>query len=187
MRYVRPSLLLSALVVFMLGCGSTSNQTSSTSGPPPGTTPSPTPSATPSPTPGAPTPTPSGGEVHLRAHGEASISGAKAELNGTFERLSGQTHLDGNLENINMPVGSAISFCLVQAGRVVPLAVGAIREHNQSREAEFHIRTENGQTPPNVQAGDVLQSRDGANGNAPDCSRPLLVAGTFVPDTSSGH
>ena len=84
-------------------------------------------------------------------------------------------------------MGSAISFCLMQGGRTVPLAVGIIFVEQQRREAEFHIRTDDGQMPPNVQAGDVLQARDGANANLPDCSRRLLVAGMFVPGNSSGQ
>jgi hypothetical protein len=122
------------------------------------------------------------GEVRLRARGEAIINGVEAELRGNFERRPDRIRLDGELEDINLPVGSAISFCLVQGGRTMPLAVGIIRLQDQRREAEFHIRTDDGQNPPNVQAGDVLQARDGANGNLADCLRPLLVAGVFVPD-----
>jgi len=136
---------------------------------------------------GSPTPTPVSGEVELSARGEAVINGIQAELRGQFERRLDRTRLDGQLENINLPVGSAISSCLVQGGQTIPLAVGIIQLQDQRREAEFHIRTDQGQTPPNVQIGDVLQARDGANVTMADCSRPLLVAGTFVPDNSSGN
>src|SRR5262249_37250697 len=177
---------LFAVVVLMLGCGSTGDNPSAKTGPTP--TPGasgPTPGPTATPTPGAPTPTPTpaGGEVRLRARGEAFINGAEVELRGNFERRPDRTRLDGELEDINLPLGSAVSFCLVQGGRTIPLAVGMIQSQD-GRRAEFHIRTDDGQHPPNVQAGDVLQARDGANGNMADCSRPLLVAGTFVPDES---
>lgn len=110
----------------------------------------------------------------------------EAELRSTFEQRPDRTRLDGELENINLPVGSAISFCLVQGSNTIPLAVGIIQgESEEGRVAEFHIRTDNGQTPPNVQAGNILQARDGANSNLPDCSRPLLVSAMFVPDNSS--
>src|SRR5262249_22485920 len=124
-------------------------------------------------------------EVRLEARGEAVISGVEAELRGHFERRPDRTRLDGELEDINLPVGSAISFCLVQGANTIPLAVGIVRLEEQRREADFHIRTDDGQNPPNVQAGDVLQARDGANGNMPDCSRPLVVAATFAVDNSS--
>jgi len=126
------------------------------------------------------------GELQLGARGAMVISGVQAELGGNFEQRSGRTSLDGRFENINMPVGSAVSFCLMHGGQTIPLAVGIIQPHDQGREAEFHIRTDQGQNAPSVQAGDVLQARDGANVTTPDCSRPLLVAVMFVRDNGSG-
>src|SRR5262245_13095050 len=121
------SLLFSTLALFILGCGSSMNRSPSMAGPTPtpgpvgsptpgAPPPSPTPGApTPSPTPGAPTPTPTpSGEVRLRARGQAVINGIEAELRGDFERRPDRTRLDGQLENINLPLGSAISFCLMQ-------------------------------------------------------------------------
>ncbi len=176
-------LLSSTLVLFMLGCGSVNDKSSSKMrGPGPNASPTPTPMGNPSPTPAAPTPTPQGGEVRLKARGEVVINGVEAELRGKFEREPERTRLDGELENINLPVGSAISFCLMRGNSTMPLAVGIIGLQEEEREAEFELRSDEGQNPPNVQAGDVLQARDGANGNMADCLRPLLVAGTFVPD-----
>lgn len=191
-RYFIQPLLFSALTAVILGCGSSMDKRTSNMGPTPSMSPmpgapaSPTPSPTPTPMPGVPTPTPMSAEVQLSARGEMVISGVQAELRGQFERRPDRTRLDGQLEDINLPVGSAISFCLMQGGQTIPLAVGIIQLQDQRREAEFHIRTDQGQNPPNVQAGDVLQARDGANVTMADCSRPLLVAGTFVPDNNSG-
>lgn len=190
--FIQP-LTFTALMVFILGCGSSMDKRTSNMGPTPNMSPTPGPPANPTPSPaatpmpGSPTPTPVSGEVELSARGEAVINGIQAELRGQFERRPDRTRLDGQLENINLPLGSAISFCLVQGGQTIPLAVGIIQLQDQRREAEFHIRTDQGQTPPNVQIGDVLQARDGANVTMADCSRPLLVAGTFVPDSSSGN
>ena len=185
-------LLSSTLALFMLGCGSVEDKSSSKTPPPPGMKASPTPSPngnpgpgpTPTPTPGSPMPTPTPmNEVRLRARGEAVINGVEAELRGKFEREPERTRLEGELENINLPVGSAMSFCLMRGNSTMPVAVGIIElQDDHERQAEFELRTDEGQTPPNVQAGDVLQARDGANGNLADCSRPLLVAGTFMPD-----
>jgi hypothetical protein len=122
--------------------------------------------------------------VELRARAEAVINGAQVELRGKFEREPEETHLQGELRDVNLPVGSAVSFCLVQGMSTIPLAVGVVQEE---RKAEFELRSDRGQNPPNVQAGNVLQARDGANGNMADCMRPLLVAATFVPDDDSGH
>jgi hypothetical protein len=125
-------------------------------------------------------------ELQLTAHGQMAISGVQAQLSGTFEQHPDRMRLDGQLEDMNMPVGSAVSFCLMHGGQTIPLAVGVIQPQDQGREAEFHISTDQGQNPPSVQAGDVLQARDGANVNVADCSRPLLLAVKFVPDNGSG-
>src|SRR5262245_11923705 len=125
-RRVICKFLTGALAVFLAGCGSVSDNQSSGSGPGSGPSPSPTASPTPGGSP-SPTPTPAGGEVRLRARGEAIISGIEAELRGTFERRPERTRLDGELENINLPLGSAISFCLVQGSNTLPLAVWIIQ------------------------------------------------------------
>src|SRR5215467_10808602 len=104
-------LLLSALLVLSLGCGSVADKTSSDPGPAPG---------------GAGPNAPSGTEVRLRARGQAVINGVEAELRGNFERRPDRTRLDGELEDINLPIGSAISFCLVQGKNTIPLAVGIV-------------------------------------------------------------
>ena len=124
-------------------------------------------------------------ELRLRARGEAVINGVEAELRGSFERRPDRTRLDGELEDIDFPVGSLISFCLGQGDRVIPLAVGIVRVEERRKEAEFHIRTDDGQKPPDVKIGDVLRAHDGANGNVADCSKPLLVSGAFVSDNSA--
>lgn len=125
---------------------------------------------------------PMGAEVQLITRSDVVISGVEVQLSANFEQRPDRTSLDGQLADINMPVGSAVSFCLMHEGQTTPLAVGIIQPQGQGREAEFHIRTDQGQNPPSVTAGDVLQARDGANVNMADCSRPLLVAGTLVPE-----
>jgi hypothetical protein len=129
------------------------------------------------------------GEIRLRARGAAVINGVEAELRGNFEIRPDRTRLDGELEDVNLPVGFAVSFCLVQGSNTIPLAVGIVTLEDDRKEAEFHIRTDEGQTPPTVQIGDILQARDGANGSVPDCSLPLLVTGTFAleDDNNSGN
>jgi hypothetical protein len=125
-------------------------------------------------------------EVQLVTRSDVVISGVEVQLSANFEQRPDRTSLDGRLADITMPVGSAVSFCLMHQGQAIPLAVGVIQPQGQAREAEFHIGTDQGQNPPSVMAGDVLQARDGANMNVVDCSRPLLVAGTLVPDSNAG-
>ena len=124
--------------------------------------------------------------VELSARTDAVINGAQVELRGKFEREPTETHLEGELDDVNLPAGSAVSFCLVQGGSTVPLAVGVVQEEDQ-RKAQFELRSDQGQSVPNVQVGNMLQARDGANGNMADCTRPLILAATFAPDEESGH
>ena len=196
--FIQP-LLFSALMIFIiLGCVSPRRTTLNTGGPTMTPTPSPTPGFPASPTP-SPTASPSAtpfatpmsgmsmsGELQLSARGAMAISGVQAELRGNFEQRPGRTSLDGRFEDINMPIGSAVSFCLMHGEQTIPLGVGIIQPQDQARVAEFHIRTGQGQNAPSVQAGDVLQARDGANVTTADCSRPLLVAVMFVRDNGSG-
>jgi hypothetical protein len=175
LKFFRP-LLFCLPLALMLGCGSVSNKQSSKSGPGPGMTPTP-----------SPTPTPmAANQVELKARADAVVNGAQIELRGQFEREPEETKLEGELDDMNLPVGSAVSFCLVQGISTIPLAVGIIQEEDE-RKAEFELRSDEGQNPPNVQVGNILQARDGANGNMADCTRPLLLAATFVQDDNSGH
>jgi len=189
--FIQP-LLLYALALFMMGCGSPMRVSNAGSGPAPSMSPmpgspaNPTPTPMPSPMRNSPTMPAMSGEISLGARGQAATNGVEVEVTGGFAGGPNRLRLDDQLNDINLPMGSAVSFCLVQMQRdiTMPLAVSTILMHDQGRAAEFHLRPENGQSLPRVQAGDVLQARDGANGAMPDCSRPLLVAGTFVADSS---
>jgi hypothetical protein len=121
-------------------------------------------------------------EVRLRAQGETVISGIEAEFGADFRRGPDRARLDGELEDINLPIGTPISFCLVEGNNTIPLAVGAVRLKNQRMDAEFTIRTDWGEQPPEVTAGSLIEARNGASVGSGDCGKPLLVSGTFVPD-----
>ena len=180
LRFFR-SFLFSLPVALVLGCGSVSNNQSAKSGPSPSVTPTPSPTASPT-----PTPVPAN-QVELKARADAVVNGVQVELRGQFDREPERTRLESELDDINLPVGSAVSFCVVQGISTLPLAVGIIQGEGDQRKAVFEIRSDHGQNPPNVQVGNVLQARDGANGNMADCTRPLLLAATFVQDNNSGH
>jgi hypothetical protein len=114
------------------------------------------------------------GEVRLRARGEHVINGIEAELRGDFRNLLTRLRLQGELENINLPLGTHITFC-VQPGNM-RLAVAKVELEEQQKVAEFELDTNDGDTFPNVVAGDVLQARQGTT-----CAAPLLVSATFKP------
>jgi hypothetical protein len=116
----------------------------------------------------------------LHAQGQSVIGGIEAELRSTFRaRANGRRQLNGELENINLPVGTKISFCLTTATQAVPLAVRSIKIVAGKKIAEFEFNTENGQAVPNVNANYKLRARFGSNGTKPMCNAPLLVSGTY--------
>jgi hypothetical protein len=116
----------------------------------------------------------------LNARGESVVSGVEAELTSTFRaRSNGRRQLNGELENINLPVGTKISFCLTTTTQAVPLAVRSIKLIAGKKVAEFEFDTENGQAVPNVNGGYKLRARFGSNGTKPMCNAPLLVSGTY--------
>ena len=73
------------------------------------------------------------------------INGIEGELRADFGRSPDRTRLDGELENINLPLGSLSSFCLVQGTNTVPLAVGVVDLEGERKEAEFSLRTDDGE------------------------------------------
>jgi hypothetical protein len=116
----------------------------------------------------------------LHAHTESVISGVEAELTSTFRaRSDGRRQLSGELENINLPVGTKISFCLTTTTAAVPVAVRSIKLIAGKKVAEFEFNTENGQAVPNVNANYKLRARFGSNGTKPMCNAPLLLSGTY--------
>jgi hypothetical protein len=125
--------------------------------------------------------------VRLRARAERVIKGIEAELRGDFRRQNGghddqgrRKELRGELENINLPGGTEISFCLATSNGSIPLAAVKLGHHDdEQRSAEFEFESQNGDNVPNVVAGDKLEARNGANSGKADCSAPLLISARF--------
>jgi hypothetical protein len=115
-----------------------------------------------------------GTETRLRAKSVTVIDGIQAELNGDFRSRPGEIRLKGELENVNRPVGSPISFCLNGA----PLAFSTV-ELEIVNVAEFSLESKNGATVPTVVAGNTLEAHDGGTTGAPTCAGTLLATGTF--------
>ncbi len=120
-------------------------------------------------------------ETRLRAKSVTAIasldnsSTLQAELNGDFRSRAGEIRLKGELENVNRPVGSPISFCL---NNNTPLAFSTV-ELEIVNVAEFNLESRNGDDVPAVVAGNTLEANDGGSAGAPDCNGKLLATATF--------
>ena len=136
-----------------------------TATPTPGATPSPTATPTPTPTPGAtPSPTPFMNEF------EADLTGAA--INGIVPRGDAQYEIEFNnrefrvrVEDVNLPAGTVLNV-LVDGARVGQLSVAPGLDRS-----EFRLKTENGQTVPQINSRTrvVVASQAGAT----------LLAGSF--------
>jgi hypothetical protein len=120
------------------------------------------------------------GETELQARAQADIAGMQTSLAGQFRTEAEGQRLTGELDNRNVPTGTAISFCLVQPSGTTALAAP---ETNAQGVAQFELNTQNGQAVPKVSVGDKIEAHQGAtNSGGADCSAPLLVSATFHVD-----
>src|SRR5882672_5965780 len=118
-------------------------------------------------------------EVRLRARQNKVINGIEAELRGDFRAAANPIRLNAELENINLPVGTRIAFCLVQNGVKAKIGVARVRVVGGVQVAEVELTANDGDAVPNVSAGDILQARQSKIApfkTSPTCGSPLLVA-----------
>jgi hypothetical protein len=114
--------------------------------------------------------------ARLTARAERVIRGIEAQLRGDFRRKNGdRKRLNSELENINLAIGTDITFCLATSGGDIPLGSVKVHQNNQNQKvAEVELESQDGDKVPNVVVGDRLEARKGA-----DCSAPLLIKARF--------
>jgi hypothetical protein len=117
--------------------------------------------------------------MKLRAKGSEVVNDVVAELNGDFIVDGSRQRLQAELENIALPLGTPISFCLVSGTVTTPVAIGKVKLEGQLKVAEFGLDTNASDVVPNVASGDKIEARKGVSAGAADCNKPLLVSGTF--------
>jgi hypothetical protein len=122
-------------------------------------------------------------QVRLSARKNKIINGIEAELRGDYrERANLPVRLNAELENINIPVGKKVAFCLVQNGGTKLIGVGQVAMIGGIPVASVELAATDGDTVPNINAGDVLQARQTAKAPFranPRCGAPLLVSAAF--------
>jgi hypothetical protein len=123
-----------------------------------------------------------GQQVRLRARQNKVINGIEAELRGDFRAAANPIRLNAELENINLPVGTPVAFCLVQNGVKTKIGVGRVGMVAGVHVAEVELTANDGDAVPNVSTGDLVQARQSKQApfkTAPTCGSPLLVSADF--------
>lgn len=122
-------------------------------------------------------------DVRLSARKNKEINGLEAQLRGDYrERNASPLRLNSELENINIPVGTRVAFCLVQNGVATKIGAPRVRDIGGIQVAAKELNVNDGQTVPKVSAGDVLQARQSKTApfkSNPGCGAPLLIAAPF--------
>ena len=63
-------------------------------------------------------------QVRIEARKNKVINGVEAELRGDYREKAGSSRLNAELENINVPVGTKVAFCMLQSGAKTLIGVG---------------------------------------------------------------
>lgn len=117
-------------------------------------------------------------QVRLSARKNKVINGIEAQLRGDYREKGSPIRLNSELENINIPVGTPVAFCLLQNGVKTLLGVGKVAMVGGVPTASVELATNDGDTVPFVKAGDVLQARQ--KKVAPFKTNPTCGTGTLV-------
>ena len=121
-------------------------------------------------------------QTRLRARKNKVINGIEAQLRGDYRADPNPIRLNAELENINIPVGTKVAFCLLQNGVKSLVGVGQVSLVGGIPTAFVELNVNDGDVVPNVSAGDVLQARQRKIAPfraSPTCGTALLVAAAF--------
>lgn len=120
--------------------------------------------------------------VRLSARSNTIINGIRAELRGDFRADGAPVRLNAQLENLNLPVGTPVAFCVLHDGVKRLAGRGRVALIAGIRTAKIELSVNDGEFVPAVTAGDRLQARQTkvAPFNAPPtCASPLLISAAF--------
>jgi hypothetical protein len=121
-------------------------------------------------------------QVRLSARKNKVINGIEAELRGDYREKTNPIRLNAELDNINIPVGTPVAFCMLQNGVKTLIGVGKVALVGGIPVAQVELSANDGDAVPNVNAGDVLQARQRKVQpfkTSPSCGTGLLVSAAF--------
>jgi hypothetical protein len=121
-------------------------------------------------------------QTRLTVRKNKVINGIEAQLRGDYRENTTPSRLNVDLEDINIPVGTKVAFCVLQNGVRTLVGVGRVAMVGGVPTASIDLNVNDGDTVPNVNAGDVLQARQKtiapfvAN---PTCNTAFMMSGAF--------
>ena len=124
----------------------------------------------------------SGSTIQLTARTTTVINGIRAELRGDYRAAATPIRLNSQLENLNLPIGTPVAFCLLQGTVKHMLGVGKVAIIGGIRTAKVELATSDGEHVPVVRVGDRLQARQtkvAPFNRPPSCASPLLTSAAF--------
>ena len=123
-----------------------------------------------------------GSTIQLTARTTTVINGIRAELRGDYRAAASPIRLNSQLENLNLPIGTPVAFCLLQGTVKHMVGIGKVAIIGGVRTAKVELATSDGQHVPVVKAGDRLQARQtkvAPFNRPPSCASPLLTSAAF--------
>lgn len=121
-------------------------------------------------------------QTRLTARKNKVINGIEAQLRGDYRANPHPIRLDAELENINIPIGTKVAFCLLQNGVSSMIGVGQVTLVGGIPTASIELDVSDGDIVSTVNAGDVLQARQRKLApfrTSPTCGTALLVSAAF--------
>jgi len=121
-------------------------------------------------------------QVRLSARRNKVINGVEAQLRGDYRARNAPVRLNAELEDINIPLGTKVAFCLLQNGVSRRIGVGRVVRVAGIPTASVELEVTDGDFVPTVEPGNVLQARQRriapfqAN---PTCGTAMLVSAPF--------
>jgi hypothetical protein len=122
-------------------------------------------------------------QVRLRARQNKTINGFEAELRGDYREEIGPNSLSASLEKINLPVGTAVAFCVSHDGVSTRIGIGHVKVEAGVLEASVELDVSSGSRVPKIDKGDILQARQHVAApfiTNPACGAPVLIGAPFV-------
>src|SRR5215470_12843057 len=92
-------------------------------------------------------------QTRLSARKNKIINGIEAQLRGDYRANPNPSRLNAELENINIPVGTKVAFCLLQNGVKSLIGVGKVTLVGGVPTASVELNVNDGDVVPNVSAG----------------------------------
>jgi hypothetical protein len=124
-----------------------------------------------------------GQDIRLAARKNKVINKIEAQLRGDYRESNGTPlRLNAELENINIPVGTPVAFCMVQNLVKTKIGVGKVAMVGGILVASVECNINDGNAVPKVNVRDKLQARQSAVApfkTSPGCGAPLLVSAAF--------